>query len=78
MTIRGRIGSLLAKVLRIKGYKMRFIFSRARYDSELTKLAFLNQSLADFDEGVALFRKEVIGAIQKENTSNKEANKWTT
>lgn len=67
MRIRGsnkHVARLLAKVLKIDGYRFEFVYQQENYDKDLTELAFLNQNLHQFDENVELFREEVLKSIE--------------
>lgn len=55
---------LLAKVLKVGGYKFEFVYRQESYDKDLTELAFLNQNLHLFDEKVEAFRERVLKAIE--------------
>jgi NAD(P)H-dependent FMN reductase len=58
------IARLLARLLKINGYRFEFVYHEELYDPDITELAFLNQQLAHFDEHVEQFREEIQKAIE--------------
>lgn len=59
------IGKILTKLLRIEPYSLRFVFVKEIFDPELTKLAFLHQSLNEFNEKAEEFRNAIEEEIAK-------------
>lgn len=66
MTIKNpMLVKLLKKLLRLKTYKVEFIYEKEIYDKDLTELAFLNTARREFDEQSKEFIEDLDKAIEE-------------
>lgn len=56
---------ILKKLLKLKTYKVEFVYEKEIYDKDLTELAFLNTARREFDEQSKLFLEDIDKSIEE-------------
>lgn len=63
--IKGLLIITIMRVFRLKAHKLDFVFRREIYDKDLTLLAFLNKSKAEFTEQAESFISNIDKSIEE-------------